>query len=161
MSTQKRRKQANTIQKAIQKAEEHEDFVDHLLDNGDRIEEENRIKETSYEELTAYDKFQLLTDFYNRNRDIDKTRSVYDAPELVEYAASIQETPEAVNSSYEDEKELNQEHIFPSPEVEAETLDQSRTGRYPSEPPQERKKMELSTGTEGEWIRATRILDAK
>ncbi|PSG98743.1 MAG: hypothetical protein BRC29_01285 [Nanohaloarchaea archaeon SW_7_43_1] len=120
-----------------EKAEEYEPMADWLLKNGQLLDSagfETKFDTEDYQDIDAYTKFELLTNFYDQRRDIGSEK--YDSQKLLEQIATIMEEPEAVKSGQEDQnrginleyegREKLEKQEYPS--VENELLDESKTG---------------------------------
>ncbi|PSH02541.1 MAG: hypothetical protein BRC26_00050 [Nanohaloarchaea archaeon QH_8_44_6] len=146
-----------------EKAEEYEPMADWLLKNGQLLDSgdfETKFDAEDYQNIDAYTKFELLTNFYNQRRDIGSKK--YDSQELLEQIAAIMEEPEAVKSGQEDQnrginleyegKEKLEKQKYPS--VENELLDESKTGS-PGDSELKKVVRRLETKDPGEKIKYT------
>lgn len=106
------------------KAEKYEPMADWLLKSGRRMAHAETDFGKSYEELSAYEKFEALTDLYNHQRDmqIEDNPPEYTTAEMIDYVESIMEAPCP-------EREVDTEKLDEVPEeLEAETRSVHRTG---------------------------------
>lgn len=156
------------------KAEQYEPMADWLMRGGQVIaypeidaslDDQEINHREDYEELGAYEKFELLANFYDERRDIQTKSDKYTPEDMIQTVAYMMEQPEAVRSGQEDKKDPRRGSLEETgrealesqeyPEVTTEVVTSHKTGSHPDEPELRKVDRILETEVEGEELKYT------
>lgn len=147
-----------TTVEQTQKAEEYEPLADWLLRNGQALAytEPGEYREADideiiedYRDLSAYQKFEKLADFYNARREVETLTKEYTVDEMLEHVEAILEHPEGNEDLQETGEEIKYTEIV-----------SNKTGGLPDEG-NEQVTWKFYTGQEDEELRGTGVKEVE